>query len=103
MERVIELLYDIEEKANQIVKRASDEKKRLNSSLEQDIKRFDESILEEQREKLIILKQQIQNELSKDREALLNDCSKQIDEMELYYKNNHEQLVDKVIQSIINN
>ncbi len=103
MEKVIQLLYDIEEKANLIVKRVSDEKKRLNTIYEQEIERFNKEITKERNDKLDVLKSQVEKDLDKERTALLDDCNKQLISLETYYKNSHDDLVDQIFQKIISN
>lgn len=101
MEKVINLLYDIEEKANQIVKRASEEKVRLSEALEKDLEKLDQTIDAENAAKLSALKAQADKDLLNEKQSLIDDCNKQLSEMETCYEHNHSSLVDKVFQSII--
>lgn len=101
MEKVINLLYDIEEKANQIVKRASEEKVRLSEALEKDLEKLDQTIDAENAAKLSALQAQADKDLLNEKQSLIDDCNKQLSEMETYYDHNHGALVDKVFQSII--
>lgn len=101
MEKIIQYLYDIEEKADLIVKRASDENKRLSASLETKIRDYNESILKERTSKIDLLKSKVQEDLAKELSLLNVDCNKQIETMELYFKDHHMELVDKVFLNII--
>lgn len=101
MERVISLLYDIEDKANQIVTRAKEEKNSLNEALEKDLAQLDKSIEEENTAKLNTLKEQVDIDLAKEEQALIDDCEKQLASMESNYQNNHTAIVDKIFKDII--
>ena len=101
MEEVINLLYDIEEKANQIVNRASDEKVSLHDALEKDIEKLDQSIATENIAKLSVLQTQVNNELAVEKQALIDDCNKKLADLEAHYIQNHDSLVDKVFQGLI--
>lgn len=101
MEKVISLLYEIEEKANQIVKRAKDEKISLNQALEKDLVQLDKTIEDENTAKLNILKTQVDIDLAKEKKTLIDDCDKQLAAMEANYKQNQTAIVDKIFQSII--
>lgn len=103
MEKVIQLLYDIEEKANLIVKRVSDEKKRLSTTYEQEVESFNNQIAKERNDRLDVLKLQVSKDLEKERKALIEDCNKQLISFETYYKNNHDVLVEHIFQKIISN
>lgn len=101
MEKVISLLFEIEEKANQIVKRAKDEKVSLNEALEKDLAKLDKTIEDEYTAKLNTLKSQVDIDLAKEKQALLDDCDKQLAAMESNYQQNQTAIVDKIFQSII--
>jgi len=101
MEEVIHLLYDIEEKANQIVNRAGEEKISLHDALEKDIEQLDQSVATENIAKLSVLQTQVNNELAKEKQSLIDDCNKKLADLETHYNQNHDVLVDKVFQSLI--
>lgn len=101
MEQVISLLFEIEEKANQIVKRAKDEKISLNEALEKDLAQLDKTIEDEKTARLKVLKTQFDQDLAKEKQALINDCDKQLAAMELNYQQNQTTIVNKIFQSII--
>lgn len=101
MEKIIQYLYDIEEKADLIVKRASEEKKRLNASLETKISEYNEVVLKERNTKIEALKSRVQKELEEELSLLNEDCNKQISNMEHYFKEHHNELLNKVFNNII--
>ncbi len=102
MEKIIQYLYDIEEKADVIVNRASEEKKRLNASLEKQILEYNESVLKERTAKIDLLKSKVHEDLEKELALLNEDCNKQINTMEQYFHEHHKELIDKLFQNIIN-
>jgi uncharacterized protein YaaW (UPF0174 family) len=101
MEKVINFLYDIEEKANNIVKRVNEEKVRLQESFDHDLEELDKSIVAEKAEKLSVLKADIDNKLAIEKQYLIDDCNRQLDKMEENYTQNHDTLVDNVFHEII--
>lgn len=103
MEKIIQYLDDIEEKASSIVDRASDEKKQLNATLESDIRAFDNEIIQNRSTKIASLQTAIEKELENELSLLEEDCIKQISEMENNVLNNREVIVYQLFQSIIHN
>lgn len=101
MEKVINLLYDIEEKANQIVKRANEEKSKLHEKLQKDMEALDKKLADDNTLKLEILKIQAGKELNQEMQALTGDCLKHITFMEENYQKNHTELTDKIVKEII--
>lgn len=101
MENMINLLSEIEEKANEIMKRANEEKLDLYRKLEEDMKQLDNSIAADKAKKIHALQAQINNELAEEQQALISDCNKQLKQMEFQYEHNHDALVDKVFLSLI--
>lgn len=101
MENVIDLLHDIEEKANQIIKRANEEKVKLQEALKQDIDKLDKEIADDTNSKLLVLKNQIDKDLSTEKQALIDDCSRELSNMEKNFIQNHNSLVNGIIQQIV--
>lgn len=101
MEKVINLLYEIEEKANTIMKRADDEKLTLHQELEQNIKQFEKDISEKNKQKLDVLHEKVNKDLQTEIQSLKDDSEKQLKELEYYFSTNHDALVNKVFQHII--
>lgn len=101
MEKVINILYDIEEKANNIVKRVNEEKIKLQETLNKDMEALDQSITAEKAEKLRVLKADIDKSLSDEKHTLVDDCKTQLSKMEENYTLNHDTLVNNVFQEII--
>ncbi len=101
MERVINLLYDIEEKADQIVKRANQEKVKLYDKLQKDLELLDQDISVLNTEKLKVLKAQVDEELTTEKQSLIDDCNKQLVNLEENYLHNNTSLVNKILQEII--
>ncbi|MDF2609143.1 MAG: hypothetical protein K0R92_617 [Lachnospiraceae bacterium] len=101
MEKVISILYDIEEKANNIIKRVNEEKVRLQEELNQDLEKLDQTIANEKAEKLNVLKADIDKKLAVEKQSLIDDCNKQLDNMEENYGKNHDALVKNIFQELI--
>ena len=101
MEEVINLLYDIEEKATQIVNRANEEKVSLHDALEKNMELLDQTIATENATKLSILQAKVDLELTQEKQALIEDCNKQLVNLEAHYKKDHDALVDEIFQGLI--
>jgi hypothetical protein len=101
MEKVINLLYDIEEKANQIVKRANEEKAKLHDQLQKQMEQVEHDMEVENSTKLEVLKIQVDKELNLEKQSLLDNCIKQLTDMEAIYWDKHNSLADKIFQEII--
>lgn len=102
MENVISILYDIEEKANQIIKRANEEKISLQDGLKEDMKKLDQEIESSNKVQLDALKAQIDNELDCERKTLIEECNKQLSDIETNFMQNYDSLVTKILEGIIN-
>lgn len=101
MEKVISLLFDIERKANQIIERANIEKSELFEENEKAIKAMEDSISEENNNKINKLIAQADEEIEKEKQQMIENSKKQLIDLEENYKKNHDSLVNKVFQSII--
>ncbi len=101
MEKVISLLFDIERKANQIIERANIEKNELYEDNEKLIKKMEADIAEENNAKINALMTQAEQEIEHEKQQLIENSEKQLKILEQNYKMNHDAMVDKVFQSII--
>ncbi|MDF2951969.1 MAG: hypothetical protein K0S18_1552 [Anaerocolumna sp.] len=101
MEKVISILYDIEEKANNIIKRVNEEKIKLQEELNHNLKELDQTIAKEKAEKLSALKSDIDQKLAIEKQSLIDDCNRQLNKMEENYTQNHDTLVENIFQEII--
>ncbi|MGF7144629.1 vacuolar-type H+-ATPase subunit H [Anaerotaenia torta] len=100
MEKVISLLFDIEKKANQIIERANIEKNELYEENEKQIAQLESGIAEENNKKIKSLMEQSEKEIEQEKQQLINDSEIQLKELETYYQENHDTLVEKVFQCI---
>ncbi len=101
MEKVISLLFDIERKANQIIERANIEKTELYEENEKTIAQMEAGIAEENSIKINSIMQQADKEIEQEKHQLIDSSDKQLKDLELNYMQNHDALVNKVFQCII--
>ncbi len=101
MEKVIGLLFDIEKKANQIIERANDEKNELFEENEKAIAKMEADIAEKNRIKIEKLLAKAEQEIEVEKKHLIDCSNKQLADLEASYYKNHDDLVEKVYQSII--
>lgn len=101
MEKVINLLADIEEKAARIIDRSTEEKSRLYELLTKDLEKLDNDIASDTCKKLSDLQDSMNEELAVERQSLIDDCDKQLQDLDANFSTNHDALVDRVFQRII--
>jgi vacuolar-type H+-ATPase subunit H len=101
MERVIGLLFEIEEKANQIIERANSEKTELFEENEKAIQEMEKKIADENNAKINLIITQAEKDLEQEKQQLIENSNKQLKELEAKYMINHDVMVDKVFESII--
>lgn len=101
MEKVIGLLIDIEKKANQIIERANIEKTEMYEENEKAIAEMEAKIAEENNAKIKVIVDQAEKEIELEKQQLIEASNKQLKDHEDNYYKNHDLLVNKVFQSII--
>lgn len=101
MEKVIGMLFEIEKKANQIIERANIEKNQLSEDNEEAIAAMEAKIATENNEKIKVIMAKAEKDIEMEKQQLIEASDKQLRELEDTYKKNHDALVDKVFNSII--
>ena len=101
MEKMIGQSFEIEEKANQIIARANEQKSRLLEDFDRDVAEMEKNIATKTTEKLRFLQEQINDELMQEQNELINESEKRLTKLQQINQNEHEALVEQIIQSII--
>jgi vacuolar-type H+-ATPase subunit H len=101
MEKTINQLFEIEEKANQIITRANEQKSKLIEDFEREISEMEKNIAEENTAKLRSLQEQINEELTKELNELMQESENRLNNLQKINQNEHEALVDQIFQNII--
>lgn len=101
MEKVITLLYDIEEKANRILNRTAEEKATLYQELNAHMEEMDAQINKETQKKLKDIQATFEKEIASDTQALIEASQKHLSEIESNCKQNHDVLVNQIFEQII--
>lgn len=101
MEKVINHLFEIEKKANQILERANIEKTELLEENEKAIAKMEAEIAEETDKKIKQINEQAEMEIEKERRLLIEKSNQQLADLDSNYRKNHDSLVDKVFETII--
>lgn len=101
MEKVINHLFEIEKKANQIIDRANTEKQELYEENEKAIVEMEKEITDENNAKINAILKAAEKELEKERQQLIDSSNKQLIDLETLYRKDHDVLVDKVFHNII--
>lgn len=101
MEKIINLLSDIEEKSKNILERASSEKDKLHLKFEESLHILDEQILNDMQKRIEALQDNINQLLEDEKKKSEESCNKQLRALEDNFTHNHDALVEKAFQQII--
>ncbi len=101
MEKIINLLSDIEEKSKNILESASTEKDNLHLKFEESLQKLDDHILEDMKVKIKDLQSRMNQSLEDEKKKLEENCNTQLKSLEDNFTNNHDALVEKAFQRII--
>lgn len=101
MEKVLNLLDEIEEKANAILAHTSVEKAALHDQLNKDMEKLDREMEEKTKTQLDELRQKMNEEITNETKHLVESCNKQLEDLEIAYHKNHDKLVETVFLKII--
>jgi hypothetical protein len=101
MEKTIGQLFEIESKANQIVNRATEEKARLHDEFEKDIIQMEETIISDNRNKLMALKEQADIDLTNETKILIQNSEKHLNDLEEIRLKKREILVSQIFENLI--
>ena len=101
MEKVIGLLFDIEQKANQIIERANDEKTELFEENEKAIAKMESEITDLNNVKVSKMTEQAKNDFEQEKQQLIESSNNQLSDLELNYKQGHDAIVEKIFKSLL--
>lgn len=101
MEKVIGLLFEIEQKANQIIERADIEKTFLQEENDKAIADMEANIAAENQLKINSLTERSEEEFEAERRQLIESSEKQLKELEEKEFSYHHTYVAKIVESII--
>lgn len=102
MEKVFDLLSDIEEKAAAIVDHTSVEKKALSKELTRKIEKLDHQIYAETKKKLDVIRTEMNEGIELEKKELLHAFEEHMKQLETDFEKNHDVYVESVFQRIIN-
>ncbi len=101
MERTINRIFEIEEKARVIIDRTNKQKARLYDEFEQELTNMEKKIAEANAAKIKDYKTRIDKELREEESILIQKSDRQRKELDELYANQHNDLVNQVFESII--
>lgn len=101
MEKIINLLNDIETKADKILNRVSDDKARLSEELNQKMKSFDSKIQIETNEKLDALRKKADMEVEAELSKMKADQENYLQRLDENFEENCEQYANEIFKRII--
>ncbi|MDO5291148.1 MAG: hypothetical protein Q4F05_00220 [bacterium] len=101
MEKVINVLSEIEDKATTILDRTQDQKQQLYEQLNKDLAKLDSDIKADTASKIDRMQEDMEQDIEKERLALISDCQKQLASLQQTFDKDHNALVNKVFAQII--
>ncbi len=101
MKEVINLLYDIEEKANAIIDQTSLEKKALHEQLLKDIESSDSEINAATRDKIKSLQEKMSGEIKEEHKQMISNYETLLTNLSANFEKNQENFVEDLFQKII--
>lgn len=101
MEKIINLLSEIEGKATTILDHTAEEKQQLHQQLDTDIEKFDRQIQKETEVKVFEIHSKFNDSIEVQRQQLIKNSDEQIKKLQSDFKDNHDALVAKVFCSIV--
>jgi vacuolar-type H+-ATPase subunit H len=101
MENTISQLFEIENKANQIINRASEEKAQLHEEYEKEILRMEENIFSDNQKKLKALQEQADIDLENETKGIIQNSEKHLKDLEEINTQKRDLLVSRIFENII--
>ncbi len=101
MENTISQLFEIENKANQIINRAAEEKTRLHEEYDKEIIRMENEIFSDNQKKLKALQEQADIDLENETKLLIQNSEKSLKQLEEINSNKRDEFVSRVFDNII--
>lgn len=101
MEKVINLLNDIETKAEKILSRVSDDKARLNEEMNQKMKSFDSNVQIETDKKLADLRKKADKEVELELSRIQKEQETYLNQLNENFDANCEQYAEEIFHRII--
>lgn len=101
MEKVINVLSEIEDKASKILDRTQDQKKQLYEQLNKDLAKLENDIKADTASRIDAMQKEMELDISRERQNLLNDCKEHINSLQTNYEKQHDVLVDQIFHSIL--
>ncbi|MDO5518884.1 MAG: hypothetical protein Q4G58_00180 [bacterium] len=101
MEKVINVLSEIEDKATTILDRTQDQKQQLYEQLNKDLAKLDSDIKADTVSQIDTMQKEMEQDIEKERLTLISDCKQQISSLQQTFDKDHDTLVNKVFTKII--
>jgi vacuolar-type H+-ATPase subunit H len=101
MEKTIGKIFEIEEKAKLIIDRANQEKLRMHDEFEEELKKLERDIIDDNMKKINAYREKLDKELEQEKAQLIHKTDKQLEEMEENYRKNHDELIRRILDSIL--
>ena len=101
MEKLLETLAEIEEKANRIMDHAHSYKSTLDQEKKDKLQQLEEESKKNLDEKVALLKAKTDSEIKKHQEKLQRNTEKQLNALDLIDAAELERMADKIVASIL--
>lgn len=101
MEKVINLLDDIETKAGKILSRVSDDKAKLSEESNQKMKSFEAKVQKETEQKLAALRAKADQEVEAELSKIRQEQKHYLEQLDANFDTNCEQYVSQIVKHIL--
>lgn len=102
MDKVIETIFTIEERATRLMEVTSNEKKALAEENAKKMAEFEAEVAENTKKQIETLQAQLKEESEKELDELTAKTNQKLSDIDSYYEANHEAIARKLFNSIIN-
>ena len=102
MQKVLDVLCEIEDKAKGILNSTSEQKAVLNQQLHKEMEALDKAYAKQTEAQLNELRQKMEKEIFDEHTALVKSYESRLQNLETDFKKNRETYVQTIFESIIN-
>ena len=101
MEQILNKLSEIEITAQRIMEDAGRSKAALSAEMEQQCRNFDAELEQETNRKIQELKDNLEAQKDQELTSLCHRTEQQLEDLDTYYRQNHQQLAEDLFQQLL--
>lgn len=101
MDKIVTRMQEIDEAATAIVNSAFKMKEDISAQFKEKTTTFDETLMKNTDESLRQLRQASEQSINQSLQSMQQKTTSQIESLETYYQENHQQLADDIVKEIL--